>query len=558
MSSIDSLKLGLVWNRLITIADEMTSTLVRTAFSTVVSESHDCACILLDRHGNSIAQSTHALPAFMGTMPVTAKDILARFGAEGLEDGDVIATNDPWIAGGHLPDLTVIRPVFREGALIAMAASTAHLPDIGGRVWSADCNDVYEEGFRIPPIKILRRGEPDPLFFKLLRTNVRNPDDVEHDIMAQITATRFGAGGLLGLLKRYADVDVPTLALDILRRSEASMREAIARLPRGAYEHEVRLDGFDEEITIRCRLEATAEGLGVDFAGSSSQQPWGINSVIHYTRAYASYALKCALSPNAPCNEGSFRPFEIRAPAGSVLNAQSPAAVGGRHLTGMFVPFAIYGALAKARPELAMADSGLPGSPYFTLKRAGAEGRVVSQFFASNGGMGAVWGHDGISACSFPTNISNVPAEVVEARSGLVVERRELTADSGGPGRWRGGVGQTYVVRLPERFEGTAWVSILSDRTAHPAEGRLGGQAGSLRTNTLNDTVALHPKKRVLLRPGDRLTVRMPGGGGVGDPHERSPEAVAEDLRNGYVSAEAAARVYGFAAARRPALARED
>lgn len=553
MSSIDALQLGLVWNRLITIADEMTSTLVRTAFSTVVNESHDCACILLDGHGTSIAQSTHALPAFMGTMPVTAKDILARFRGEGLEDGDVIATNDPWIAGGHLPDLTVIRPIFRGSELVAMAASTAHLPDIGGRVWSADCNEVFEEGFRIPPIKILRRGEPDALFFKLLRTNVRDPDDVEHDIMAQITATRFGAEGLLRLLNRYEDVDVSALALDILRRSEISMREAIEALPRGVYEHEVRLDGFDDELVIRCCLEVRGDSLSVDFSGSSPQQPWGINSVIHYTRAYASYALKCALNPNAPCNEGSFRPLAISAPVGSVLNAQPPAAVGGRHLTGMFVPFAIYGALAKARPELAMADSGLPGSPYFTLKQSsgGTPGKVVSQFFASNGGMGAVWGHDGIAACSFPTNISNVPAEMVEARSGLVVERRELATDTGGAGRWRGGLGQNYVLRVPETFEGSAWVSILSDRTAHPAEGRLGGLAGSLRTNTLNDDIALHPKKRVLLRPGDRLKVCMPGGGGVGDPRERSREALADDVRNGYVSEGQAAALYGFEPAKR-------
>jgi N-methylhydantoinase B len=542
--SLDALKLGLVWNRLITIADEMTGTLVRTAFSTVVNESHDCACILLDRHGSSIAQSTHALPAFMGTMPYTAKDILARYAGEGLEDGDVVVTNDPWIAGGHLPDLTVIRPVFRRGELIAMAASTAHLPDIGGRVWSADCNEVFEEGLRIPPIKFLRRGEPDSLFLQLLRSNVRNPDDVEHDVMAQIAATRDGAEGLLGLLDRYPGLDLSALAQDILGRSEAGMREAIARLPRGVYEHEVRADGFDEELVIRCRLEATGDSLAVDFAGSSPQQPWGINSVIHYTRAYASYALKCALSPDAPCNEGSFRPLGITAPKGSVLNAQPPAAVGGRHLTGMFVPFAIYGALAKARPELAMADSGLPGSPYFTLKRDGA--RPVSQFFASNGGMGATWGQDGISACSFPTNISNVPAEVVEARSGLVVEKRELATDSGGPGRWRGGLGQAYALRVPEDFQGDVWVSILSDRTAHAAQGRLGGAPGSLRTNTLNDDIALHPKKRVQLRAGDRLTVHMPGGGGVGDPRERAKEAIAADIKDGYVSEAHAQTVYGY------------
>ncbi|MFM9982154.1 MAG: hydantoinase B/oxoprolinase family protein [Burkholderiales bacterium] len=545
MKKLDVLELGLVWNRLVSIADEMTSILIRTAFSTVVNESHDCACILLDRHGNSIAQSSHALPAFMGTMPYTAKDILRIYGADGMHEGDVIATNDPWVAGGHLPDLTVIRPVFHRGALVAMAASTAHLPDIGGKVWSADCAEVFEEGFRIPPIKIVERGVRNELFFNILRSNVRYPDDVEHDILAQVAATRFGAERLVTLLERRPDIDISALAVDILDRSDEGMRKAIAGLPRGTYVHEVSLDGFDEELTLRCRLTVDGERLHVDFAGSSLQQPWGINSVIHYTRAYASYALKCALNPEAPCNEGSFRRIDVAAPKGSVLNAQMPAAVGGRHLTGMFVPFAIYGALAKARPELAMADSGLPGSPYFTLKWPDT-GRAVSQFFSSNGGMGATWGGDGVSVCSFPTNISNVPIEVVEARSGLVVEKRELTTDSGGPGRWRGGLGQTYVLRVPESFDGQAWVAMLSDRTGHPALGRLGGQTGSLRTNRLNGLTDMHSKRRIQIKAGDRIEVQMPGGGGVGDPRERSRKDIERDLLEGYISAAQARASYGY------------
>jgi N-methylhydantoinase B len=548
LKKFDVLELGLLWNRLVAIADEMTGILIRTAFSTVVNESHDCACILLDRHGNSIAQSSHALPAFMGTMPYTAKDILRIFGRDGMSEGDVIVTNDPWIAGGHLPDLTVIRPIFRRGALVAMAASTAHLPDIGGKVWSADCSEVFEEGFRIPPIKIVERGVKNEQFFNILRSNVRNPDDVEHDILAQVAATRFGAERLAALLVRYPDVDISVLATDILERSDDGMRKAIAALPEGRYEHEVSLDGFDEELTLRCALTIDGERISVDFSGSSPQQPWGINSVIHYTRAYASYALKCALNPDAPCNEGSFRRIEVSAPKGSVLNAQMPAAVGGRHLTGMFVPFAIYGALAKARPELAMADSGLPGSPYFTLKRDDpfSAQRATSQFFSSNGGMGATWGGDGVSVCSFPTNISNVPVEVVEARSGLVVEKRELTEDSGGPGRWRGGLGQTYVIRVPEDFAGMAWVSMLSDRTGHPALGRLGGHTGSLRTNRLNETTDMHPKRRIQIKAGDRIEVRMPGGGGVGNPKDRTREEVAADIREGYVSLGQAREAYGY------------
>lgn len=547
---LDAIQLGLHWNRLVTVADEMTSILVRTAFSTVVNQSHDCACMLLDDHGNSIAQSSHALPAFMGTMPHTAKEMLRRFGTT-LKEGDVLATNDPWVAGGHLPDLTVLRPVFAGGELVAITASTAHLPDIGGKVWSADCNEVFEEGLRIPPMKLYDAGVRNETIFEILRSNVRNPDDVEHDVQAQVTATAFGERRLRALLARYPGLDLRELAREILQRSEDAMRAAIERLPAGTYRHEVGLDGFSEPTTLKCTLTVSRDGLDIDFTGSSPQQPFGINSVMQYTQAYANYAIKCLLSPDSPCNEGSFRRVRVTAPRGSVLNAQPPAAVGGRHLTGMFVPFAIYGALAQAGDELAVGDSGLPGSPNFTLQQIDASGtsRSISQFYSSNGGMGARFGQDGISACSFPTNIANVPAEVVEARSGLVVECKMLTPDSGGAGRWRGGLGQTYAIRVPADYRGSVWVSMLSDRTAHPAMGRLGGQPGSLRTNILNGDTALHPKKRVQLAAGDRLEICMPGGAGVGAPGERDRAAVLEDLRNGYITPQAAMRDYGLSAA---------
>lgn len=545
--TLDTIQLGLHWNRLVTIADEMTSILVRTAFSTVVNQSHDCACMLLDGQGYSIAQSSHALPAFMGTMPHTAREMLKRFGP-GLQPGDVLVTNDPWIAGGHLPDLTVLRPVFAGGQLVAITASTAHLPDIGGKVWSADCNEVFEEGMRIPPMKLLEAGRRNEILLELLRNNVRNPDDVEHDVMAQVTATAFGEKRLLELLARYPSLDLRELARDILQRSEDAMRAAIARLPAGTYEHEVGLDGFSDPLTLRCTVTVGAHGLDVDFTGSSPQQPFGINSALQYTQSYANYAVKCLLSPDSPCNEGSFRPLRVTAPPGTVLNCQAPAAVGGRHLTGMFVPFGIYGALAQASQELAVGDSGLPGSPNFTLQQLGADGatRSINQFYSSNGGMGARWGGDGISACSFPTNIANVPVEVVEARSGLVVECKMLTPDSGGAGRWRGGLGQTYAIRVPAGYRGTAWVSMLSDRTGHPAMGRLGGGPGSLRTNTLNGTTRLHPKKRVQLAAGDLLQTCMPGGAGVGDARQRDRAAVLDDLRNGYITPRAAVEQYGL------------
>jgi N-methylhydantoinase B len=550
MNRIDPIQLGLHWNRLVTVADEMTSILVRTAFSTVVNQSHDCACMLLDDRGYSIAQSSHALPAFMGTMPVTAKEMLKRFGAT-LREGDVLATNDPWVAGGHLPDLTVLRPVFLNGRLVAITASTAHLPDIGGKVWSADCNEVFEEGMRIPPMKLYDAGVRNETLFELLRSNVRNPDDVEHDVMAQVTATAFGGRRLCELLARYPGLDLRVLSHEILQRSEDAMRAAIAKLPAGTYLHEVELDGFSEPLTLKCSVTVTPDGLEIDFTGSSPQQPFGINSALQYTQSYANYAVKCLLSPDSPCNEGSFRPVRVTAPPGSVLNAQPPAAVGGRHLTGMFVPFGIYGALAQASPELAVGDSGLPGSPNFTLQQidAGGNSRMTSQFYSSNGGMGACWGSDGISACSFPTNIANVPAEVVEARSGLVVECKMLTPDSGGAGRWRGGLGQTYAIRVPPGQAGNVWVSMLSDRTDHPAMGRLGGGAGSLRTNTLNGTTRLHPKKRVQLAAGDLLETCMPGGAGVGDPKQRDRAAVLHDLHNGYITPRAAVEQYGLSPA---------
>jgi N-methylhydantoinase B len=386
--------------------------------------------------------------------------------------------------------------------------------------------------------------------FEVLRGNVRNPDDVEHDVMAQVTATLFGERRLRALLARYPGLELRELAREILQRSEDAMRAAIGRLPAGIYHHEVGLDGFSEPTQLKCKVTVGSGGIDIDFTGSSLQQPFGINSVLQYTQAYANYAIKCLLSPDSPCNEGSFRLIRVTAPPGCVLNAQPPAAVGGRHLTGMFVPFAVYGALVQANEQLAVGDSGLPGSPNFTLQQIDANGvsRQISQFYSSNGGMGARWGQDGISACSFPTNIANVPAEVVEARSGLVVECKMLTPDSGGAGRWRGGLGQTYVISVPAEYEGAVWVSMMSDRTAHPAIGRLGALPGSLRTNTLNGTIALHPKKRVQLAAGDRLETCMPGGAGVGPPSLRERTAVLHDLRNGYITPGAAMQQYGLTA----------
>lgn len=539
---LDPVAVEVIGNRLLSVVDEQQAALVRTAFSTIVRESEDLACGVFDARGFMVAQSLTGTPGHINAMATGMRHIVAA--ARDAAPGDVFVTNDPWLTSGQVNDFTVATPVFHRDRLAGWFANCCHSPDVGGRVLSGEAAEVFEEGLRVPIMRLFRAGEPNEELLGIVRANVRTPDETVGDLYAQTACNDVGARSLRELLDEAGLETLEPVADEIIGRSERAMREAIAGLRDGVYEGETTSDGVDDE-PVRLHATVTVQGdeLEIDFAGSSPQSRRGINVVLNYTHAYASFAIKAALAPEVPHNEGSFRPVHVSAPPGSILNALPPAAVGSRHVIGHFLPGVIFLALAEALPGKLLA--GGADSVWLNVIRGRlSESDWFSLSVFQAGGTGARATKDGLSATGFPTGVAGVPAEVIETLTPLVQHRRELRQDSGGAGRTRGGLGQ--LTELSCR-SGDEWqISAMIDRTRFPGPPLEGGREGALGEFTRNDGgERLPPKRLVRLAPGDRLHLNPPGGAGYGDPRERDPELVLRDVVDGYVSLEAAERDYG-------------
>lgn len=549
-TGFDPVSLEILGTRLISIVDESAAALLRTSFSTNVRESNDFATVLTDANGDSLAENSMGIPSFVGMLPRTIKHFLARYPTDAWRPGDCVITNDPWIATGHLPDVAMAAPIFHKGRLVGFSGSVAHLPDIGGSGWASDCRELFEEGLRIPIVKFLKEDRPNRDMVDIIRGNVRVPDQVLGDLEAQVTAQRVCARRLSEFLDDAGMVDLSALSLALQERADISMRRAIQAVPDGIYRGSVDADGFDaDETHIECAITVKGAALHVDFAGTSKQIARGLNSVLGYTYAYTAYPIKCALDPLTPRNEGSFRAITVDAPAGSILNPRPPAPCNARQLTGHLLAGVIFGALARAIPARVIAESG--GAPPVRSVYSGIDrhGNRFSQVLYASGGMGGSAVKDGYSCMAFPTNAGAGSIEAFESIAPLVVWRKEFRPDSGGAGKYRGGLGQDVEVEVvsgePLR------VSLLSDRIKYAPRGLLGGADGAKVEIHLADGTRPHPKSRSGLAPGDRLIMRYGGGGGFGDPRERDSELIRRDVRDGYVSKTAARRDYGNGAAPR-------
>jgi len=540
MNPFDPVSLGIMWDRLISITDEILIALVRTSFSTNVRESYDLSCVLFDPTGSSLAQGTYSVPSFTGTAPPTIKHMLDKFPPNTLRPGDVIITNDPWLGTGHLFDINVMRPVFRGSQLVGYTMSITHLPDIGGKGFSATAMEVYEEGLRLPICRFVSEGKLNEELLELICTNVRVNEQVVGDLKANITCNEVGGRLLVEFMDEYGIDDLIPLSKAIIRQSERAMREKIKDVPDGIYSNQISVEGWEGPITLACRVNVSGDSIHIDFTGTDSAIPMGINVPLCYTKAFSAYAIKCLTIPNIPNNEGSILPVTVTAPEGCILNAKPPYPTGGRHIIGHFVNPLIFGALSEAMPDKIQADSGMLN--LINVQGRHRNGRGVSSIFFASGGFGALHGMDGAPVTPSPSNMTGTPIEVWENLTSMTILKKALLPDSGGPGKYRGGLGQEIILRNDTGHPLT--VSCLAGRTEFPPLGMQGGKPGRLREYRINGN-QVHPKGRYILKPGEVIRTIEAGGGGFGNPHERSTKKVLEDVKNGFVTVEGALADYG-------------
>lgn len=546
MTGLDDLRLQLLWNRLVAVVEEQAQSLIRTAFSTTVREAGDLSAGVFDTQGRMLAQAVTGTPGHVNAMAASVGAFLRKYPLSRLEFGDVLLTNDPWEGTGHLNDFTVVTPVFRNGAAIGLFAATSHIADVGGLGFGPDARQVYEEGLLVPISFLFRRGEANDTLLELIRANVRDPKAAEGDLYSLAGCNEAGAKRLLETLNEFALDDLDAVGRVIVERSAAAMRAEIAKLPRGVFVNEMRIDGYDSPVDLVCQVTIDGESIAVDFTGSSPVSPRGVNVPLTYTQAYASFGVRCVIGNEVPNNAGSLGAVHVTAPEGCILNAPRPCAVSARHVIGQMLPDVVLGALAKAVPDLIPAEGAsclylpvlLGGQG--VAGETGGENFVVNPFYT--GGTGARPGKDGLSCTAFPSGVKNTPVEINEATAPIIMWRKEYRPDSGGAGRLRGGLGQVMVF---QHAEGRAMAaSKMFDRIRYPARGRDGGQAGAPGAVYLDDGTALRGMGRDDVPAGRKLVIETPGGGGIGEPSARDSAAVAADVRAGLVSPAAASQIY--------------
>jgi N-methylhydantoinase B len=556
---IDPITLEVVRNKLDSIADEMEITLLKSSHSAIVKEALDASAALFDPRGQQIAQAA-AAPIHLGMIIPAVQRFVELFPPATMREGDAFILNDPFDGGTHLPDLVMSMPVFWEDRLVAIATAITHHQEFGGRSPGStptDATEIFQEGLRVPPMKLYDAGAPNNTLLAMIERNVRIPDVVLGDIHGQLSACQVGRSRLLELVGRLGPDLFATCIDELLDRAERLTREAIARIPAGTYHFVDHLDNDGVDVDRQVRIEVTITVSGsdfkVDFTGSDRQVRGPINCVPASTLAAVYYVLKVATNPDIPNNAGCYRPVEVVLPLGSVVNAQPPAAVNSRAVVVRRCVDCMLGALHQALPDrLPAASSGHP----LVMSMGGvdpASGRPYVTAEIGTGGMGARPVKDGVEAIQTDTsNAQNIPAEALELEFPIRVAYCRLRADSGGAGRFRGGLG------FEKRFEvtrGEAHFSHRGERHVTSPWGVLGGGAGARSRSLLRRAdgteLQIPSKLEFTMRPGDQLDVWTSGGGGYGDPLERSPELVVADVLDGKVTQAAARDAYGVVLAGR-------
>lgn len=516
---MDGVELELRWSNLISIVSEQARALQRVAFSPIVREAGDLATALFDADARMVAQAITGTPGHINSLGAAAKNLLEYIPKEELEPGDVLITNDPWMSAGHFFDITVLTPIFRKGKLIAFCGSTIHHTDIGGYGVGAGARDIHEEGLWIPVLKLFEAGKPNKTLHAIIGRNTRTPDSLFGDLSAQVSSGKIASERLNLLCDRYEMDDIEEVSEEIISRSDAATREAIRALPAGTYHGETTFDvPGGEVITLKTAVtvETDTGEIIIDFAGSSGPSKSGINVVMAYTHAYATFAVRSLLNPDLPNNAGSLGPIIVNAPDDCIINAQYPVPCNARHVVGMYVPFPILNALSEILPDRSVAEGS---GAVWTIQIQGKDysGKpFTSSMFNYSGGMGARATKPGLSATCYPTGVSAVAIEVLEAAMPIAFTCKELMRGTGGKGRANGGDGQRIGFKLRSGHE---WLlNAIPSRLSLPAQGLDGGEPGAVGAFLVNGESTLTAAKKAM-GPEDEVLMHTPGGGGYGAPN---------------------------------------
>ncbi|TWB86061.1 N-methylhydantoinase B [Bradyrhizobium macuxiense] len=533
----------ILWNRLIAVCEEQAQVMIHAAFSPPVRESGDVSAGLFDLEGRMLTQAVTGTPGHVNSMAAAVVHFFDEFPVAAMKPGDAYVTNDPWLASGHLNDVTIVTPAFHRGKIVGLFAATVHLVDLGGRGMGPDGRDIFEEGVAIPHMHLTRAGALNRDLVRLLCANSREPLQTEGDLLAILAAGEEGARRLSEMLEEFNLPDVAEIGAYILETSRSATEAAIRRLPEGVYYNKITIDGYEKPVDIAVAMTLRDGQIALDFAGTSPCSAFGINVPLIYTGAYAFYGIKCVIAPEVPCNHGALSRFSVTAPMGTIVNPQRPAPVSARHIIGHCLPDAVMGCLEQALPGQTLAESGMMWNPYLRgttgFKR---EPRTWEFFSLIAGGMGARSSKDGLDATAFPAALKGIPVEAIENTAPMVFWRKELRTDSGGAGKFRGGSGQ--IVEIGALHRTHLSLKAMFDRIHNPARGRDGGQPGAVGRVRLASGAVLAGKGQQDVPVSDRLVIELPGGGGYGDPAERELDAIAYDVRRGLVSQEAAERDY--------------
>ena len=540
-----NIRYQVMWDRLTTIVEEQARTLIRTGFSVSTREAGDVSAGVFDLQGRMLAQAVTGTPGHINSMALSVGHFIEKFPIKKMKEGDVFLTNDPWKGTGHLHDIVVVTPTFKNGRVVALFACTTHVVDIGGIGMAPDGKQIYHEGLYIPLMYLFKAGRLNETLIDFVHYNCRESKQVEGDIYALANCNDVGSDRLRAMMVQYKIEDLNELAETIIESTRNAMRAAINKLPITTTTNTMKIDGYDEEIVLKAKLSVVNDTIVIDYEGSSPISDFGINVPKCYTDAYTSFGVKCVVAPEVPNNAGSLAHIIVKAPEGCILNAPHPCAVVARSSIGHMLPDVVFGCLHKLLPGRVPAE----GTSCLWNLRLGAghgittrdpntklENTTFTAMSFHSGGAGARPNKDGLSATPFPSGVRNVPVEVLEAITPIVIWRKELRQNSGGAGQFRGGLGQRMVVGNREKAEFAIFGTF--DRVKNPARGRDGGKPGATGSLTLTSGKKLKGMGRQVIPMGEELIIEMPGGGGYGNPKSRDRKKIMEDIRAGLISAD--------------------